>query len=381
MEIQYVRIDPSNINRCKGQIKGFLINIRNWELSQSQSTLKKDKSAPIKVLARRSESKRLFPCPVDLYELTDWYVLVFRLGEGEFLFNLIRDIEISELFEGAGSDWNQTFDPIECKVYFCFKKGQEYELHYPNSMLQRALLQNAEQEEKKLLECRKQALSNIGYFSIQIREATGKHDPKIEGVSRLNGSKIVPITARDLLNDMIRESGLIVLCPNGVENVMQRARLLYVNAYSEWEFFTMSVHYAVLALEASLRSLYDAWLGSPPHLVKAKINGKQITQTLNYKNREEILRWSNQQEARSVYVNDRRLPRTKSDLLNHAVNIKALKEWEVERCTYLLDLRDKFSHPTDVFIEWTSWARECIFESCLYINLMWSRYFGKYSEG
>jgi hypothetical protein len=66
---------------------------------------------------------------------------------------------------------------------------------------------------------------------------------------------------------------------------------------------------------------------------------------------------------------------SKPQLLDHAVRIGVLSSWERERCAHLLWLRDVFSHPKGTFIELISWATSNISESCLWVNLMWGRFY------
>lgn len=134
------------------------------------------------------------------------------------------------------------------------------------------------------------------------------------------------------------------------------------------------VHYAALALEASLRALYDEWLGHADIEVSAEIQGRQVAEIMSG-SRESILKWGKHQDAVNVFAKEAPLPRNKSHLLDHAVRIKVISSWERERSVHLLWLRDVFSHPTVTFTEWISWATGHISESCLLINLMWARFY------
>lgn len=64
--------------------------------------------------------------------------------------------------------------------------------------------------------------------------------------------------------------------PQSIWEVFNRAVKLYAYGYQEWEFFTMAQHYALLALEASLRALFAATLESPVSMVVVDCKQKVI---------------------------------------------------------------------------------------------------------
>ncbi|NMI05791.1 hypothetical protein HF638_17585 [Paenibacillus sp. SZ31] len=370
-----VELNLFNSEKLSSNIKGFLCNIRNWELKKTK--IKKDGSASIKNISKHRVVQRLFPCPVILIELqNDFSVLEFRLGQGGYSFEKqISNESILQKLQGAGETWHETFDQHQSIVWIVVSKTELFNLRYIYSKLEQAVESYAIDEMRMLQQIRDEALNDIGYHSVQLNRATGEPDIRIQATSRTYNDYDVPraLTSEDLVQDMMNYSKLSNLCPSNINDVMQRARLLYVHGYSEWEFLTMAVHYAVLSLEASLRLLYDSWLGSDPVVVEGKIDEASVCAKLE-PSRDTILKWSNQQNVLNVKVKGWILPRSKSNLTNHAVHIGALTQWERDRIDYFLWLRDTLSHPTETFTEWINWSRHCIGEVCLYINQMWTRF-------
>ncbi|KZS45562.1 hypothetical protein AWU65_06305 [Paenibacillus glucanolyticus] len=370
-----INLNLSRKDKWISEIKGFLWNIRNWELRQVDSFIKTDGSSSIGHISKRRVVQRLFPCPVVLVELQDdVFVLGFMVGQGDYSFKIqFPDELILHQVQDAGDKWHQTFDQHNSIVWMSVSKLGILNIRYADSMLDRAVEFYEIEEVQRLLQIRDDALKNIGFHSIRLSRATGQPDNRIQAITRFYDGVPKVLTSEDLVQDMMSYSKLSNVCPANVNDVMQRARLLYVHGYSEWEFLTTAVHYAVLSLEASLRLLYDTWLGETPVRVEAKIIGVQVCETLE-PSRDTILKWSNKNKALDVTVNGLILPRSKSNLTNHAVHIGVLTQWERDRIEYFLWLRDTLSHPTGTFIEWISWSRECIGEVCLLINLMWARF-------
>lgn len=371
-----INLSFSKKDKWLSEFKGFLWNIRNWELSYIDSFIKTDGSSSIENISRRRVVQHLFPCPVVLVELQDdVFVLGFMIGQGDYSFKIqLPDEVILNQVQEAGDKWHQTFDHHHSVVWIYVKNTGDMNIWYPDSMLYRAVEFYQRKEIQKLYKIRDDALKEIGFHSIKLIGATGHPDNRIQAVTRFYEGVPEVLTPEDLVQDMMNYSMLSNVCPADVNDVMQRARLLYVHGYSEWEFLTMAVHYAVLSLEASLRLLYDTWLGETPVKVEAKIDRVQVYETLE-PSRDTILKWSNKSKALEVMVNGFVLPRSKSGLTNHAVLIGVLTQWERDRIEHFLWLRDTFSHPTGTFIEWISWSRACIRDVCLFINLMWTRFY------
>lgn len=71
----------------------------------------------------------------------------------------------------------------------------------------------------------------------------------------------------DLQRDVC-EIQLIPTVPEGVKKVFNAAKKLYVFGYFEYYFFTISNHYAFLAVESALRNRYNEVFGKPKKFVQ-----------------------------------------------------------------------------------------------------------------
>lgn len=369
-------LDSSNPDSWAGRIKVFLIAYQNMSLKLSEKQVKRDGSSSIEILARMKAIELAFPCPVEWYDMHTYFTLRFRLGEGPFVYTKSQpNFEILEILKLETAVYNRVLDPRNHELWVVMPKDKAFDSYFLLLDLNDAIESMARTEMGRLLQLRQQAIGAFGFRPIKIRLPNGNPDIRIKATTRIRLSNYQQdeLTAQDLVSDMQQVSGLLTICPDGIEQVIQRTRLLYVNAYHEWKFFTISIHYAVLALEASLRMLYDEWLGVTEVEVSAEIEGSLVKERMTGP-RENILKWVYDQKAIKVVVKGLTFPRNKPQLLNHAVTIGALSLWERERCEYLLKLRDDFSHPIGTFIEWISRSRDEIADSCLWINLMWARF-------
>jgi hypothetical protein len=368
-----IKLAPTDTDKWEGKIKGFLWNIRNLELSYLSLRKESDGSSSINTLSRCNVVRSIFPCPVNLYDLPDEYILEIQTGYGKYSFNKISANKEFLIELQLDEKWNSMFDYNKSSAFIRLKKGKEHELSYASSMLESAVEFFQEKEQYRLLKIREETLIKIGYHPIELKEATGESDIRIPIVTRMKGGQKYKLTPIDLVNDMLRTSRLVKMCPDSINQVMHRSRMLYVHGYSQWEFLTMSVHYAVLALELSLRELYDAWLGSEPIKVEGNSQGEKFEELLT-PSRDSILKWSNKYDVKNVKVKGLQFPRNKPQLLDHAVRIGVMSQWEKKESEHLLWLRDAFSHPSSTFTQWISWVIDRISDACLFINLMWSRF-------
>lgn len=362
-----------SVSQWAGKIKGFLIKSKNYYLHIYQKQIKSDGSGPIDSLVGEKITNYLLPCPVEVYDFGSYRLLSFRLGKGSFELSTPKELENSIKME-MDKALHPFWDPVGNDIWLVLHKGVTFELNF--SIFKDPISHMIRLEILHMHNIRKIAFGEIGYKSIKINEPSGEPDIRVQSVSRMIDGKFYSLKPTDLLRDIKQESCLLTCCPDEVEQVVHRARLLYVHAYSEWEFFTMAVHYVVLALEASLRLIYDKWLGNEEVELVGEIEN-ELTIVKIKGPRENILKWVNRKKAINVFANGLLLPRNKSHLVEHAVKIGVLTMWEKEQCEHLLYLRDVFSHPTGAFIEWIGWATKNISDTSMLINLMWARFYNK----
>lgn len=133
---------------------------------------------------------------------------------------------------------------------------------------------------------------------------------------------------------------LIPNVPKDVRETFQRAKDIYIFGYFKYEFFTVSVHYASLALEAAVKA---RWTASLPNKVSIS-HGKNKVE-LDFPSHTKILnlcrknRW-----YRAVLVNRQRFPFSSEALLDWLVGEKIVTNWEKKRLRDGLDMRNELSH-------------------------------------
>jgi hypothetical protein len=370
-------LNDNELDSWSEKIERFLKDYKNWVLQQLKQQEKRDGSASPDVLASIGVINRVFPCPVELYQMNSFKLLRFRLGKGPFEFVVKKEENEHLKFivnSGSNTYTSTAYDQKTQDFWTVIPDGKSVEMNFLTSMFRDVLNGMLVDEKNMLIEIRQQTLNKIGFRTIMLPIPTGEPDIRIQAVTRRIDEQFIHLNPNHLVDDMEKCSCLLMVCPDEINQVMQRARLLYVHAYSEWEFFTISVHYAVLALEASVRAIYDKWLGNENVEVTATVEEKPIIEMISGP-RENILKWANREKAFNVKVKGLPLPRNKQQLLEHTVRIGALSKWEKEKCNQLLELRDTFSHPVGTFTNWISSAFNDIQESCLLINLMWARFY------
>lgn len=85
------------------------------------------------------------------------------------------------------------------------------------------------------------------------------------------------ITIEDLQEDVGRIQ-LIPTAPDEVKKVFNAAKKLYIFGYFEYYFFTISCHYAFLALESALRNKYNQIYGEPKRFVGLREITKKLVE-------------------------------------------------------------------------------------------------------
>jgi hypothetical protein len=149
-------------------------------------------------------------------------------------------------------------------------------------------------------------------------------------------------------------------------------RLLYVHGWTEWQFFTAAEHYAVLAIEASLRALYEDWLGEVDVVLEGQQREDSRRVRRRIRPRYEALRAASQ-DLQGASVNGLPFPRAKEQFSSHALHIGALSQWEKRQCDTLLSIRNMLSHPEFAQIHGIGDVRRTIRDAATLINLMWCR--------
>lgn len=153
-----------------------------------------------------------------------------------------------------------------------------------------------------------------------------------------------PRATFEQLQEHIADIQLIPKVPEDVKRVFKRAKDLYVFGYFRYEFFTVSEHYAFLALESAIKHRYILSLGGTAVLTNRKGETAEISQP-SY---EGIWRFckSNRKawDARKIKVNDMRFPYNMQRLLDWLVNTNLIAKWERDLLDAGVYLRNSLSH-------------------------------------
>jgi len=140
---------------------------------------------------------------------------------------------------------------------------------------------------------------------------------------------------------------LIPTVPESVARTFRLAKRLYIFGYFEYGFFTAADHYAYLALEAAVYSVWGWTLSSPVEVVhldrRSKMEEKltfERTHHLGLRNHFERAGWS----PRDVSVNGRRFPLGTQRILDWLETDKVIGRWQRQRIENCLKLRNHLSH-------------------------------------
>lgn len=156
----------------------------------------------------------------------------------------------------------------------------------------------------------------------------------------------VGLSAIEDVQKAICDVQLIPSVPEEVKRVFNLAKELFVYGYFKYPFFTVSQHYAFLALESAVRHRYIKSLGEKVILTDKKknlyykISSPSYQKIWEFCRRNKRIGWS----AYRLLVNGEPFPYKTRKILDWLVDKKILKKWERELCDAGIFLRDSLSH-------------------------------------
>lgn len=134
---------------------------------------------------------------------------------------------------------------------------------------------------------------------------------------------------------------LIPQVPESVRRTFNSAKRLYIFAYFEYSFFTVSQHYAYLALEAAVQARWSASLGRYIELrYGAEITRVEFTSHHALRSFCRGRGWN----PRRLLVNGRKYPATTRQLLDALQEQGIITKWQRSRVETGLRLRNVLSH-------------------------------------
>lgn len=169
-------------------------------------------------------------------------------------------------------------------------------------------------------------------------------DPIFGAFVKLSGGEATGITIEDLQKH-ISDIQLIPQVPDAVKRVFRTAKDLYIFGYFRYIFFTVSAHYAYLALESAMKHRYAASLGDKAILTNPKGHQYEIRppsweRIFEFCKHHRKEGWS----ARKIRVNGEAFPSTMPSLLNWLVANKLVPKWEQPQYDAGVNLRHSLSH-------------------------------------
>jgi len=150
------------------------------------------------------------------------------------------------------------------------------------------------------------------------------------------------------IEDWQRDVSNINVIPDvseAVKRLFDNAKDLYVFGYFRYNFFTISTHYALLALESAIRNRYYQSLGGTVTLSNAR--GGSIR--MAHPSHQRILAFCRARKnwhPDSVYIGDEKFAYRPNELLKWLEENDIITIWERKMCRMCLDSRNYLSHPT-----------------------------------
>ena len=195
------------------------------------------------------------------------------------------------------------------------------------------------------------SLYNLKEDKVLPWEVFTNRDPILNALSRTP-------TVEDLQKD-ICDIQLIPIVPEEVKKVFKAAKDLYVFGYFRWYFFTISEHYAHLAIESAIKHRYNQWMGEKVVLTCKKGN---LSHEMIKPSREGIFDFCKQNKKQGwnrykLEVNGENFPVGMEDLWDWLLKNGIQTKWQIDQLKFAIDTRDALSHLESVPMRWIDTTR------------------------
>ena len=195
------------------------------------------------------------------------------------------------------------------------------------------------------------SLYNLKEAKVLPWEVFTNRDPILNALSRTP-------TVEDLQKD-ICDIQLIPTVPEEVKKVFKAAKDLYVFGYFRWYFFTISEHYAHLAIESAIKHRYNQWMGEKVVLTCKKGN---LSREMIKPSREGIFDFCKQNKKQGwdrykLEVNGENFPVGMEDLWDWLLKNGIQTKWQIDQLKFAIDTRDALSHLESVPMRWIDTTR------------------------
>lgn len=162
--------------------------------------------------------------------------------------------------------------------------------------------------------------------------------------------------ALSYVQESISKIQLIPNVPESVKHAFKVSKDLFIFGYFRYEFFTISQHYAFLALEAAIKTRYAMSLGKTAILTMPNTKLRHEIPVPSYHLIEEFCRNAKKQgwNVRTIKVNDKIFPYSGRKLVQWLVNEKIIRKWESDLYDAGLYIRNSLSHLEQMSIHYPS---------------------------
>jgi hypothetical protein len=163
------------------------------------------------------------------------------------------------------------------------------------------------------------------------------------GFVKIEDGKPSTLTLEDFQNH-VADVQLIPTVLEDVRRIFNCAKDLYIFGYFKYHFFTISNHYAFLALESAIKNKYKEWLGSKAILINIKGESIEILSPTYRKIQEFCFRDRKNWNCNQITVNGELFPYSMNKLLDWLVSKDIIKKWEKNLFDAGIHLRNSLSH-------------------------------------
>src|SRR6266478_1385462 len=182
------------------------------------------------------------------------------------------------------------------------------------------------------------ALYGLAEEPILPLEEWTKIDPTTALFVKLSDGKPLTIEERQ---KSVSDIQLIPKVPEDVRLTFRRAKDAYILGYFRYDFFTVALHYASLALEAAVKARWSASLSK-----KVRVICGNDTVEMHFPSHTKIfeLYVKNKWRGQKVFVDGKRFPLSANELLDLLEREKIVTKWERRGLGIGLRMRNELSH-------------------------------------
>ena len=178
-------------------------------------------------------------------------------------------------------------------------------------------------------------------------EALKDPDPRMQNFIRWRENRAYRLTLENLAED-VSKVFLIPPVPEEVRTTFQQAKDLHIYGYFRYDFFTLAILFAYMALEAAIRHRWCKSL-KPPIILELPESKKKPRKslTLDGADYRSMGQWCfrNNRYPHDLLVNGKPFPDSVRDLLDHLVEEGSMTLWERKQCESAWQIRNTLAHP------------------------------------